>query len=180
RGHSLEGVLQADELVREPGRRGCDLLDDLEVGLGLDPSATPGRAAAGQADVLRDLEQPRRLLLGDDAPPDPAERVQEGALHRVLGLLARAELVQAIAKELGRVPLIEHTRHVAGAVGATYGRDCGHVPPSPRTVVLSSSVRRYPQAQRGDSQDARAATAPPVKARRRRMRSASTASCMES
>ena len=70
------------------------------------------RAAAREADVVRDLEEPRRLELRHDAALDPAERVQEGALDGVLGLLARAELVQAVAEDLVRVLLVERAREV--------------------------------------------------------------------
>ena len=89
---------------------GRQLLDDLEVGRRLDAAAAPRRAAARQADVVGDLEEPRRLELGHDAALDAAERVQERALHRVLGLLARAELVQAVAEDLVRVLLVERAR----------------------------------------------------------------------
>ena len=58
------------------------------------------RAAAREADVVGDLEEPRRLELGHDPALDAAERVQERALDGVLGLLAGAELVQAVAEDL--------------------------------------------------------------------------------
>src|SRR4029450_5073014 len=94
--------------------------------------APPRRPAAGEADVVRNLEQPRGLLLRHDAAPNAAERVQERALHRILGLLARAELVQAVAEDLVRVLLVQRTGQI-GLVGgwpgeptrAAYGRyDC--------------------------------------------------------
>ena len=63
-----------------------------------------------------------------------AEGVQERALDRVLGLLARAELVQAVAEDLVRVLLVERARHVRlggkrpfDAAGTTYGRNCGQI-----------------------------------------------------
>ena len=71
---------------------------------------------------------------GHDAALDAAERVQEGALHGVLGLLAGAELVQAVAEDLVRVLLVERARDVRlgsrlalDPVRTTYGRNCGQI-----------------------------------------------------
>jgi len=90
---------------------------------------------------VRDLEEPRRLQLRHDAALDAAERVEEGALDRVLGLLARAELVQAVAEDLVRVLLVERPREVRFGSRrsfdpdcTTYGRYCGHISSSPETA----------------------------------------------
>jgi hypothetical protein len=79
-----------------------------------------------------DLEEPRGLELGDDAALDAPEGVQERALDGVLGLLAGAELVEAVAEDLVRVLLVERTRRLGlgrkrpfDAAGTTYGRNCG-------------------------------------------------------
>ena len=125
-----------------PRRRGRQLLDDIEVGRRLDPAAAPRGAAAREADVVGDLEEPRRLELRHDAALDPAERVQERALDGVLGLLPRAELVQAVAEDLVRVLLVEGACEVRlGSAapfdprGTTYGRNCGQNPSSPEREV---------------------------------------------
>ena len=133
-GHLLEHVLEADQLVGAPRRRRGQLLDHLEVGRRLDAAAPPARAAAREADVVGDLEEPRRLELRHDAALDPAERVQERALDGVLRLLPRAELVQAVAEDLVRVLLVEGAREVGfgrgdalDAVRTAYGRYCGQI-----------------------------------------------------
>ena len=105
--HAGERVLDPDQLVVLPARAWDDLLDHLEVARALDPAATPRRAATREADVLGDLEQPRRLGLGHDAAAERAERVHVRRLDGVLSLLARAELVQAVALELRGVTLVE-------------------------------------------------------------------------
>ena len=106
-GHQRERVLDPDQLVALPARAGDDLLDDLEVARALDPAAAPRGAAAGETDVLGDLEQPGRLGLGHDAAAERAESVHVRRLDGVLGLLARAELVQAVALELRGVALVK-------------------------------------------------------------------------
>ena len=108
----LEHVLEPDQLVGTMRGRRSKLLDDLEVGRRFDPAAPPGGAAAREADVVRDLEEPGRLDLRHDAALDAAERVQEGGLHRVLGLLTGAELVQAVPEDLVGVLLVERARRV--------------------------------------------------------------------
>src|SRR5439155_10173394 len=75
--HLLEHVLKTDQLVRAARRRGRQLLDELEVSRRLDSAATPRGTAAGQADVVRDLEEPGRLELGLDAALEAAKCVQE-------------------------------------------------------------------------------------------------------
>jgi len=88
-----------------------------------------------EADVVRDLEQPRELGLGRDAALERAMRVQERRLERVLGLVARAELVDAEAEDLARVALVEVLGRVSLAGGAldvcctTDGGDCGYCRP---------------------------------------------------
>ena len=132
-GHRRERILDSDQLVVLPARAGNDLLDDLEVARALDPAATPRRAAAREADVLGDLEQPGRLGLGHDAASERAERVHVRRLDRVLCLFARAELMQAVALELRGVTLVEalgcrRLRGDPGALdkrGTSYGRNCG-------------------------------------------------------
>src|SRR5213593_1004282 len=65
-------------------------------------------------DVLRDLEEPGELVVGNDPAPEAALRVEERRLHRVLGLLARAEPAQAEAEDPRRVPLVEQSRRING------------------------------------------------------------------
>src|SRR5213593_579858 len=64
-------------------------------------------------DVLRDLEEPGELVVGNDAAPEAALRVEERRLHRVLGFLARAEPAQAEAEDPRRVPLVEQAGRVS-------------------------------------------------------------------
>ena len=135
-GHLLEHVLQPDQLVGDVLAPRNDLLQNLEVVRRLDLPAAPGGAPAREAHVVRDLEEPGGLELGDDPALQTAEGVHERRLEGVLGLLARAQLVQAVAVDLGGVLLVEPARRIrAGrdrsldASGTTYGRDCGHCPP---------------------------------------------------
>src|SRR6476646_11226492 len=80
--HFLEDVLQADELVRDLLAAGHHVLQHLEVVRCLDAPAPPGRTPARQAHVVRNLEQPGRLELRDDAALQTAERVHERRLDR--------------------------------------------------------------------------------------------------
>ena len=122
----------------------------LEVGRRLDAAPPPRRAASRETDVVGDLEEPGRLELGHDAALDPTEGVQERALNGVLGLLARAELVQAEAEDLIRVPLVERARRVRlggkwplDAARTTYGRNCGQMSlPGGRRGKLRPSTPR--------------------------------------
>ena len=132
-GHPGERVLDPDQLVPLAVRTGDDFLDHAEVARTLDPSSPPRRAAARQADVLGDLEEPRALGLRRDALPERTERVHERRLDGVLSLLAGAELMQAVAVDPRCVALVERVRrgglgrHRAGLdeVRATYGRYSG-------------------------------------------------------
>ena len=148
-GHLLEHVLQADQLVGRAGGGGRQLLDGVEVGGRLDAAATPARAAAREADVVCDLEEPGCLELGHDAALQAPERVQERALDGVFGLLARAELVEAVAKDLVRVLLVERLGQ-AGLGGTrpldpsctAYGRNgCQIFAPGGRSGSLGGSAR---------------------------------------
>ena len=67
---------------------------------------------------MRDREQPRELGLGRDAALQRTMRVQERRLERVLGLVARAELVDAEPEDLSRVALVEILGRVGLAGGA--------------------------------------------------------------
>ena len=96
--------------IRSSSRRSGDGVTSWIAWRSLGVSTRPRRndgAVAGEADVLGDLEQPGRLGLRHDTAAQAAERVQERVLDRVLGLLARAELVQAVAVDLARVALVE-------------------------------------------------------------------------
>ena len=110
--HLLQHALEPDELVAVvlPGRD--DVLQQLEVARRLDPAAPERGAVPREADVLGDLEQPRRLGLRDDAALERAERVQERRLDCVLRLLPRAELRVAEAVQLMRVTLVERVRQL--------------------------------------------------------------------
>ena len=68
---------------------------------------------------MRDLEQPRRLELRNDAALQAAERVHERRLHRVLGLFPRAELVHAVPEDLSGVALVQIARRLGAANGRT-------------------------------------------------------------
>src|SRR3954471_22142294 len=98
--HRFEDVLQADQLVTDLLASGDDFLEDLEVVRCLDLAAAPGGAPAGEAHVVRDLEQPGGFELGDDPARESAEGVHERRLDGVLRLLTRAELMEAVAVDL--------------------------------------------------------------------------------
>src|SRR5207302_9616233 len=97
-----------------------------------------------------DLEQPRGLELGGGPTLEPAERVQEGGLRRVLGLLAVAELVLAERQDLPVVSFVEQACGFSdrllepGRDGCrmAFGRYCGHVPPVVNPVLAPSARRR--------------------------------------
>jgi hypothetical protein len=150
RRHPDERLLELDELVRaHPRRRGDVLLQRLDVAGRLDAAAAERGATAREADVLGDLEQPRRLGLRDDPALQAAEGVQERLLDGVLGLLAAAEFVEAVAEELRRVALVQvlRRRRLGGDLrldsgGATDVRDCGQVPPSCALAAKRTSASR--------------------------------------
>ena len=121
-----------------------DFLQDLEVVRGLDLPTAPGGAPPGEADVVRDLEEPGGLELGNDPAREPAEGVHEGRLDGVLGLLSRAQLVHAVAEDLIRVALVEDTRGLCARGGgpfdtgrSTDGRNCG------QPVLLDCGSERH-------------------------------------
>jgi hypothetical protein len=62
---------------------------------------------AVMAHVLRDLEQPRQLVLRDNAASEPALRIHEGRLHGILRVLSRAEPAQTEAEDPRRVPFVQ-------------------------------------------------------------------------
>ena len=66
------------------------------------------------ADVLRDLEEPCQLVLGNDPATETALCVEECRLQRVLGFLTRAEPTQAETEDPRRVPLVELGGRVTG------------------------------------------------------------------
>src|SRR6266566_6111711 len=132
--HLLEDILQADQLVGDLFTSGDDFLEHLEVVRCLDLATAPRGAPPREAHVVRDLEQPGGFELGDDPTREPAEGIHERRLDGVLRLLARAELVEAVAEDLSGVALIE----VACSIGPgsersldagcpTYGWFCGHL-----------------------------------------------------
>ena len=105
--HRRECVLDPDQLVSLAARARDDLLDHLKVARALDLAAAPRRAPSRETHVLGDLEQPRGLGLRHDAAAERSERVHERRLDGVLRLLARAELVLAVAQDLRSVTLVE-------------------------------------------------------------------------
>jgi hypothetical protein len=78
------------------GLRGQAVFDRVQIGGSLDARATVGRAPPRQADVLRHLEEPGVSDLGLEAPHQAATRVEIRRLNRVLGLLGRAQLREAV------------------------------------------------------------------------------------
>jgi len=97
---------------------------------------------------VRDFEQPRKLRFRRDAALQRAMRVQERRLERFLGLVARAELVDAEPEDLPRVALVEVLGRVGVAGGAldvcctTDGGDCGYR--RPRQSSLTGQSRNPP------------------------------------
>jgi hypothetical protein len=120
-GHLAERLGQPDQLVRVRLARGEDVLDRIEIARRLDAAAPRGGALAGQADVLRDLVQPRRLELRVDAALVAAEGVQERRLDRVLRLLPVPELVEAVREDLAGIALVEVPRRIRFGRGAARG-----------------------------------------------------------
>jgi hypothetical protein len=104
------------------GRR-QKVLHRVDVVYRFDAAAPSRRSAACEADVVRDLEQPRELRIGSDAALQRAMRVQERRLDCVLCLFARSEAAEAEAEYLPRIPLEQVTRSV-GPFGVSY-RFCG-------------------------------------------------------
>src|SRR5919197_4573342 len=148
-GHVLQHVLEPDQLVRDLLLRRHDLLQHLHVVRRLDPPPPPGRAPPREADVVGDLEHPGLLDFGDDPAREAAEGVHERRLDGVLGLLARTELVEAVAEDLRRVTLVE----IAGRLGAggggpldptrtTYGRNSSQGRPPGETTARPAPPRR--------------------------------------
>jgi hypothetical protein len=60
-----------------------------------------------QADVVGDLVEPGRLELGDDALAERRIDAEKDVLDRVFGILARAELANAVALDLCAVLLVK-------------------------------------------------------------------------
>jgi hypothetical protein len=82
----------------------------VQVVVDLDAAAAEERAAARAADVRGDRVEPGRLELRADAAAEGTERVQEGRLDGVLGLLAVSQLAQAEALERLRIALEERVQ----------------------------------------------------------------------
>ena len=103
---------------------GHELLDQLEVRRGLHEAAAIRVALLREADVVRDLVEPRRLELGRRAAPEPTEGVHERDLRCVLGLLTVAELVLAEAQDLALVALVEQARGLVFRLVEPEGPGC--------------------------------------------------------
>jgi hypothetical protein len=137
-GDDAQRGLEAEELVGVALVCGYPLLDQLHVARRLDESPPVGVPLLGQADVVRDLEEPRRLELGRGPALEPAERVQERRLRRILGLLTVAELMHAEREDLPLMALVEQAggftlRREPGRSRnrrrTAFGRNCGHLSP---------------------------------------------------
>src|SRR5205823_14816630 len=85
----------------------------VERRLRLEPAAAEGRAAPREADVARDRDEPGRLGMGDDAPLERTEGVQERRLEGILGVLAVAEAIEAERVDLLGVALEQPLRVVS-------------------------------------------------------------------
>src|SRR5205807_2889528 len=108
--------------------------EDVGIAGDLEAALTAARLPAPQADVPRDLQEPRRLDPRDGASAESAERVEKRRLHRVLGLLARAEVVEAVRVDPALVSFVETLR--LGCLGCD-----GH----PRLFDTSWAVRPTPK-----------------------------------
>jgi hypothetical protein len=73
----------------------------------LDLAPTPRSIEAREADIPRDLEQPRRFRDRHDPTAKSAERVQERRLSRVLRFVTLSELAEAEAENAGRVAFVQ-------------------------------------------------------------------------
>src|SRR5439155_25017208 len=109
-------VGQTADLVDVADGRADELAHLFEVLRRLDEAPARPRVLPREADVLRDLVEPRRLELGHDAALEAAESVQERRLSRVLRLLAVAELDEAVGEDLPAEALVEVTRALGGRV----------------------------------------------------------------
>jgi hypothetical protein len=82
------------------------LSERLGVACELDLPPPTRTVETGEANVVRDLEEPGQLDSRHDTASQPAERVQERRLHRVFGLIALAEPGQAESEDTPRIALV--------------------------------------------------------------------------
>jgi hypothetical protein len=113
-------------------REGHGVAEDLALA----PASTG--AMAGAAGVLGDREEPARLCSGDDPAPEATVGPHERGLGDILGLLAAAEVIEAIAEDAVVVALVEDSRIVGGRLHLTSRRAIrderrirGHASPCP-------------------------------------------------
>src|SRR5205823_12806585 len=125
---------ESEELVRVSLVGRHELFYQLEVSRRLDQAPPVRGALLRDADVVRDLVQPRRFELRRRAALEPAKRVHEGDLRRVLRLFAVAKLVLAEREDLPLMSLVEQARGFAfrliqpewSRCRMAFVRYCGH------------------------------------------------------
>jgi hypothetical protein len=87
-GQRFERLGQLPDVFAVGGRGAWFTVEYVRVARDLD-TAPVGGLRVRKAHVAGDRQEPCRLVHGDDAATERAERVEEGRLRRVLGLLAR-------------------------------------------------------------------------------------------
>ena len=112
-------------MLRRGGRR-ADGVDEIRVLDELEPAAAPVGVPVREADVVRDLQKPGDLDVGDDAAPESALRVEERRLERVLGFVRRAESAPAVRQDARTVPFVHRLDRGAGGVCSTDDGIGGH------------------------------------------------------
>jgi len=136
-GEAGERVVEPEELVAGGLGSGDGVLHRLEILRPLVPRAPVRRAAPGEADVVRDREEPR---LGDirlEPVVQAAAGVQVGRLHGVLGLFARAQLAQAVRVD-SAVMLVEELFRELRSRGHPRSLEEGYRPVVPRKGQATS------------------------------------------
>jgi hypothetical protein len=116
-------LIESEQVVDVVLAGGDDVLELAEVARRFDPAPARGRAPLVVADVLRDLEQPRRLVLQRDAAIEPAERVQERDLRRVLGRVPAAEPLRAEVEDPPAVAGVQLADRDGGVAAGPGGRE---------------------------------------------------------
>jgi len=106
-GEAVERFRQLRGLTARVLRCGDDVLQRVEIVRRFEPAAPPRVLVPRAADVLRDLEQPRRLEFRTNAATQSAVRVEERRLDRVLRFLAVAKQPEAVAEDPIRVPCVQ-------------------------------------------------------------------------
>jgi ribonuclease P protein subunit RPR2 len=113
----------------------------------LDLASTPRGIEARQADIPRDLEEPRRFHDRHDPATKSAKREQERRLSRVLGFVALSKLAETEAENASRVTFVQALERFAlsdvfaafDALRTTDRRNGGQARPPPGVLTIGTS-----------------------------------------